>query len=70
MHYEECRFMTLFFEAALGCCRAAVAVFSLLTLANHGAEPVWDDTAASITQRDAARLETGNELISPWQTGK
>lgn len=70
MYYKECRFMTLFFEPAPGCCRAAVPVVFLPALANRGAELVWNDIAASITQWDIAWLEAGNEVISPWQTGK
>lgn len=70
VHYEECRYVTLFFEAVVGHCRTAVPVVCLLTLANHGADLVWGGVATSITQWDATRLETGNEVISPWQTGK
>ena len=34
---KGCRFMTLFIEPTLDCCRTAVPVVLLLTLTNHGA---------------------------------
>lgn len=71
IHYEECRFVTLLFEAALGCCRQLYPWFSCSPWQTVGLSSCGMILPqASPSGSWLPWLETGNEVTSPWQTGK